>query len=57
MEDTALKIEYLREIRLMMLSELFTADGIAIWAKKADVICESIEKDFGLHESRKNKEG
>jgi len=54
--DTALKIEYLREIRWMMESDMFTTDGQVIWAKRADAICDSIEKDFGLCRQQASEE-
>ncbi|NOJ72473.1 hypothetical protein [Paenibacillus alvei] len=56
MEDTRLKIEYLRELRLMMEAKMFMPEGQAIWAKRADAICDSIEKDFGLCQPQASEE-
>lgn len=48
MEDTKLKIEYMREIREVLKGSYLSRIGVEVWGDRLDRICDSIEKDFGL---------
>lgn len=57
MKETALKIEYMREIREVLESNRMTETGVRIWGDRLERICKSIEQDFGLRAPETSEEG
>lgn len=57
MKDTALKIEYMREIRGVLKEEYLSEMGVKVWGDRLDRICNSIEQDFGLSAPETSEEG
>lgn len=53
MDPNQSKLEYLRELRLIIESDTFTAVGKAEWAERMDRVCDSIEKDLGIVKLKK----